>query len=103
MITGLPRALGAGWPWNYHAGAHGLVSSPARSDLLAEIIQQSKRKEDGLCLAADVQDAAAMKEVAKQLQEQFGPIDMLIANAGIGTTTDAANLEANSRLPGFLV
>ncbi|HZE68406.1 MAG TPA: SDR family NAD(P)-dependent oxidoreductase [Pyrinomonadaceae bacterium] len=96
MITGASSGIGRGLAVELsRRGARvGLVAR--RSDLLAEIIQQIKAEGGrAVALAADVQDAAAMKEVAKQLQEQFGPIDMLIANAGIGTTTDAANLEAN--------
>jgi len=96
MITGASSGIGRGLAVELsRRGARvGLVAR--RSALLAEIIQQINAQGGvAVALAADVQDAAAMKEVARQLQEQFGPIDMLIANAGIGTTTDAANLEAN--------
>jgi short-subunit dehydrogenase len=48
----------------------------------------------GLALPADVKDAGAVQSAADQLRERFGHIDVLIANAGIGTTTDGAELQA---------
>ena len=48
-----------------------------------------------LMLPADVKDAEAVRAAANQLRERFGRIDVLIANAGIGTTTDAAQLSAS--------
>ena len=84
---GLARALG-------QRGARlGLVAR--RTDLLAEVVNEIEQGSgQALALAADVQDAAGMKEAADRLRARFGPIDILIANAGIGTTTDAAELDA---------
>jgi short-subunit dehydrogenase len=48
-----------------------------------------------LVLAADVKDAAAVRAAADKLRERFGRIDVLVANAGIGTTTDGARLQAS--------
>ena len=47
-----------------------------------------------VALPADVTDAEAVRVAADQLRERFGRIDVLVANAGIGTTTDGARLEA---------
>lgn len=38
--------------------------------------------------AADVRDAAAMAEAARSFRDEFGRIDILIANAGIGGSDD---------------
>jgi short-subunit dehydrogenase len=35
-----------------------------------------------------------MRDLAARLESEVGPIDIMIANAGIGATTDAAELEA---------
>jgi len=47
-----------------------------------------------LALPADVTDASAVFEAAALLREKFGKIDVLIANAGVGATTDAKDLRA---------
>jgi short-subunit dehydrogenase len=39
-----------------------------------------------------VRDATAVKAAADRLREEFGKIDVLIANAGMGATTDATEL-----------
>lgn len=45
-----------------------------------------------LLLPADVRDATAVKAAADRLRDEFGKIDVLIANAGMGATTDATEL-----------
>jgi NAD(P)-dependent dehydrogenase (short-subunit alcohol dehydrogenase family) len=44
-------------------------------------------------LPADVRDAKAVRAAADLLRERFGKIDILIANAGVGATTDATELD----------
>jgi short-subunit dehydrogenase len=48
-----------------------------------------------LALPGDVKDALVVRAAADQLRERFGHIDVLIANAGIGTLTDGAELSAS--------
>jgi short-subunit dehydrogenase len=48
-----------------------------------------------LALPGDVKDAEAVRAAADQLRERFGRIDVLIANAGVGATTDASQLRAS--------
>jgi short-subunit dehydrogenase len=43
-----------------------------------------------ITLQADVTDAAAVREAADRTRSEFGHIDILIANAGIGGNNDAA-------------
>lgn len=96
MITGASSGIGRGLAMELARRGAKLGLVARRSDLLAEIV--SEIEADGgqaLALAVDVQDASAMKQAAQRLSSQFGRIDMLIANAGIGTTTDAANLQAS--------
>jgi short-subunit dehydrogenase len=47
-----------------------------------------------LALLADVQNAKSIRAAAENLRTTLGPIDVLIANAGIGPTRDAANFSA---------
>jgi short-subunit dehydrogenase len=55
----------------------------ALRELVAEIEQANGR---ALALPADVRDGGAVRASALELQQRFGPIDVLIANAGIATT-----------------
>jgi len=94
MITGASSGIGRGLSTELaRRGARvGLVAR--RLDVLGEIIQKISRDGgEAIALAADVQDTMAMRKASQQLQATFGPIDMLIANAGIGTTTEASNLQ----------
>jgi len=95
LITGASSGIGRGLALELaKRGAHlGLVAR--RNDLLDEIVSEiEKQPGKALALAADVQDPSAMRTAADRLRAEFGPIDLLIANAGIGTTTDAAELDA---------
>ena len=77
----------------------GLVAR--RKEVLDEIVEEirAQRKQNGnqstnvLALAADVQDASSLRNAADRLRAEFGQIDVLIANAGIGVTNDAAELD----------
>jgi short-subunit dehydrogenase len=45
-----------------------------------------------LALPADVTDAAAVRNAVRELRERFGPIDVLVANAGISVNTFVPDL-----------
>jgi NAD(P)-dependent dehydrogenase (short-subunit alcohol dehydrogenase family) len=45
-----------------------------------------------MALGADVRNAGSVRAAAERLRQQFGRIDVLIANAGTGGTTDALEL-----------
>src|SRR5207302_4134471 len=78
----------------------GLVAR--RKDLLDEIVAEIEagnkpngdRATDVLTIQGDVQSSESMRSAAESLRSRFGKIDMLIANAGIGVTNDAAELDA---------
>jgi short-subunit dehydrogenase len=95
LITGASSGIG-------HALAVELGRRGASLGLLArraEVLQQIVSDVEGagghaLALPADVKDAEAVRAAADQLRERFGRVDVLIANAGIGATTEAAKLSA---------
>ncbi|HEX8179454.1 MAG TPA: SDR family NAD(P)-dependent oxidoreductase [Pyrinomonadaceae bacterium] len=84
LITGASSGIG-------RALAVELARRGARVGLLArraDALQQVVRDiETGggraLALAADVTDGAAVQRAAEQLRAQFGPVDVLVANAGV--------------------
>jgi short-subunit dehydrogenase len=65
-----------------------------RADVLREIVKEVEAAGGGaLALPADVRDASAVHAAAEELRKAFGPIDLLVANAGVGATTDAKELK----------
>jgi len=95
FVTGASSGIG-------HALAVELGRRGASVGLLARraetLLEIAKEVEEAgghaLALPADVRDAEAVREAADQLREKFGRVDVLVANAGVGVTTDAKNLEA---------
>jgi short-subunit dehydrogenase len=66
-----------------------------RAETLLEIAKEVEEAGgNALALPADVRDAEAVRVAADRLREKFGRVDVLVANAGVGVTTDAKNLEA---------
>ncbi len=94
MLTGASSGIGMGLALELsRRGAKvGLIAR--RADALRELVSQIEAA-DGktLALPADVQDAPALRTAADRLRSELGPIDVLIANAGIATTLDAAQLQ----------
>lgn len=95
LITGASAGIGRGLAVEIaRRGAKvGLVARRA------EVIDQAVREiEDAggkaLALPADVQSEESIRAAADKLRADLGPIDVLIANAGIGPSRDAANFNA---------
>jgi short-subunit dehydrogenase len=93
MITGASSGIGKGIALEIAArGAH-LALLARREELLNEIVNEAKAKGvKAVAAAADVRDAEAVKEAADWFRRELGPIDILIANAGIGTADHALRL-----------
>ena len=94
MITGASSGIGRGLALELaRRGARlGLVAR--RAAVLDEIVDEVETHgTKAIALAADVRDAPALRAAANRLRAEFGRIDLLIANAGIGTTADAAQMQ----------
>jgi short-subunit dehydrogenase len=64
-----------------------------RGQVLEEIVDQiSEAGGRGLALPADVTDALAVRAAASEVRRTFGPIDILVANAGINVNTFVPDL-----------
>jgi len=75
-----------------------IVPSPALLEVAQEIEEKTSSQrgaaaERTLLLPADVRDAKAVRAAADRLREEFGKIDVLIANAGMAATTEATELD----------
>jgi short-subunit dehydrogenase len=93
MITGASSGIGKGLALEIASrGAHlGLLAR--REDLLNEIVSDANaRNVKAIAASADVRDAIAVRGAADRFRKELGPIDILIANAGIGTSDHVTRL-----------
>ena len=75
-----------------------IVPSAALLEVVSEIEQKTDSQsgvatERILLVPADVRDSRAVRAAADLLREKFGKIDVLIANAGVGDTAEATELD----------
>jgi short-subunit dehydrogenase len=93
MITGASSGIGRGLALEIAArgGRLGLIAR--REEVLNELVDQIKAQGGAaIAVGADVRDAPAVRTAAERIRTELGPIDVMIANAGIGATDHAANL-----------
>jgi short-subunit dehydrogenase len=94
MITGASSGIGRGLALDLSRRGAKLGLVARRAAVLDEIVGQiGSGHGRALALAADVQDATALRGAADRLRAEFDHIDVLIANAGIGLTADAAEMQ----------
>jgi short-subunit dehydrogenase len=96
VITG--ASSGIGWHLAKELAARGCkVGVTARRRELLEALVEEIRKEGGTAALApaDAADRLETETAIRSLREQLGPIDLLVANAGVGIETllDPPNLE----------
>src|SRR5205807_9959833 len=95
LVTGASSGIGRGLALELarRQAAVGLLAR--RADALHEIVEEIEAAGGrALALSADVTNAAAVRNAADELSAKFGPIDVLFANAGVGATTHAKDLDA---------
>jgi short-subunit dehydrogenase len=93
FITGASSGIGRGLAGSLAKRGASLGLLARRSEALGELV--SEVEEAGgraLALTADVRNADAVRRRAIELREAFGPIDVMVANAGVGATTAAKDL-----------
>lgn len=84
LVTGGGRGIGAGIARELaEAGARIAVAARTR-DQVEEVAQEI----GGLALEADVTDRDRVERMVAETERQLGPIDLLVANAGIGVRED---------------
>jgi len=94
MITGASSGIGRGLALELGKRGARLGLLARREDLLDQIVAEIESQGGkALALPVDVQDADAVRAAADRLGSEFGPIDVLVANAGIGASVDAASLK----------
>jgi short-subunit dehydrogenase len=96
MITGASSGIGKGVALEVAGRGANLGLVARRQELLDEIVDAIRsRGRKAIAVTADVRDANAMKAAADRIRDALGPIDILIANAGIGTSSHISQLDPN--------
>jgi short-subunit dehydrogenase len=95
FITGASSGIGQSLSVELGRRGASLGLLARRADVLKDIVENVvKTGGDALALPADVANAPEVSQAADTLRAKFGKIDVLIANAGVGATTDAKDLRA---------
>ena len=93
MITGASSGIGRGVALELASRGANLGLLARREELLQEIVSEATaRGVKAVSASADVRDARAVRVAADRFRNELGPIDVLIANAGIGTADHALKL-----------
>jgi short-subunit dehydrogenase len=95
MITGASSGIGRALAVEIgrHGAKLGLIAR--RAEVINEVVREVEAAGGkAMALPADVQQANSISAAANKLRADLGQIDVLIANAGIGPTRDAANFSA---------
>src|SRR5680860_157373 len=92
LVTGASRGIGAGLAREFHAkGAK--VTLVARS---AGPLEELAAELGGTAITADLVDPAAREGLISRVEEQAGPVDVLVYNAGIDATGPFTELPADA-------
>lgn len=93
MITGASSGIGRGVALEVAARGAKIGLLARREELLKELVNEiDARNSKAVAAAVDVRDAEALRAAADRFRSELGPIDVLIANAGIGTSDHAVQL-----------
>jgi short-subunit dehydrogenase len=95
LVTGASSGIGRALAVELGRRGARVGLTARRADELLKVAAEVERAGgEALALAADVRNAGEMKAVATRLRERWGGTELLIANAGMSTTTFGARLEA---------
>jgi meso-butanediol dehydrogenase / (S,S)-butanediol dehydrogenase / diacetyl reductase len=89
LITGGGTGIGAAMARRFAAAGARVVVTGRRLEPLQHIAEQI----GGLALAVDVRDSGAMGSAVRQTVDQWGGLDIVVANAGIITEGDVLTLQ----------
>lgn len=90
LITGASSGIGKGLALAIAARGGRLGLLARREELLNEIVAEINGP--AVAVSADVRDAQAVRAAADKVRAALGPIDVMIANAGVGTSNHASQL-----------
>lgn len=85
LITGSSRGIGAAAAETLaRAGYAVCINYIERQDKAEELVEKLTREGmQAICVQADVADAQAVKRMVQRVEQEFGPVTLLVNNAGI--------------------
>jgi len=93
LITGGGRGIGASIAEAFAAsGDRVVVSSRTRTEIESVAQNIEAKGEKALAITCDVQDPDAVSSLFSTVRSEFGPIDVLVNNAGIGHAAPLSKL-----------
>lgn len=95
LITGAGSGLGRQIALTLASEGAAVAAVDLHAEPLAALAHDLKGKPVSWAVG-DVTDRASLRGAVAQLQEQTGPIDLLVANAGIGRETSALTYDAEA-------
>lgn len=94
VVTGASSGLGAGFAEAVAGAGADVVLAARRADRLEEVARRIRAHgRRALVVQSDVTDPNACEDVARAAMEEFGRIDVLINNAGVGSAVPAIREE----------
>jgi short-subunit dehydrogenase len=95
LVTGASSGIGRALAVELgRRGARVGLTARRAEELLKVAGEVERAGGQALALPADVRNAEQMKAVAARVRERWGGVDILVANAGMSTTTFGARLDA---------
>jgi NAD(P)-dependent dehydrogenase (short-subunit alcohol dehydrogenase family) len=89
LVTGGGRGIGRAIALALGAeGARVAVTARTAAELEDVVAALRARGSEALAVTADMADRAAVKGLLGRVQEQLGPVEILVNNAGIGSSAD---------------
>ncbi|HEX8119409.1 MAG TPA: SDR family NAD(P)-dependent oxidoreductase [Pyrinomonadaceae bacterium] len=96
LITGASSGIGRALALELGKRGARLALTARRGEELLRLSEEIERAGgEALALPADVRDPVAMDGAAKKVQERWGRVDVLVANAGMSSTTAGTRLNAS--------
>ena len=95
LITGASSGIGRALALELGRRGARLGLTARRGEELLRLSEEIERAGgEAMALPADVRDPTAMEDAASKVRERWGKIDVLVANAGMSSTTAATRLNA---------
>src|SRR5688572_5712987 len=95
IVTGASSGIGRALALELGKRGARLGLTARRAEELLKVAEEVGRAGgEALAMPADVRDPEAMKAAAGRVREKWGRIDVLVANAGMSSTTAATSLNA---------
>jgi short-subunit dehydrogenase len=88
LVTGASSGIGEALAVEFGRRGASVGLLARREEVLGEVARKVEAAGGrAFAVAVDVREAEAVREAAAKVREQFGPIDVLVANAGVGEIT----------------